>query len=959
MLAGTTILLLKPGVEEHVALLSPPGSEIPNADDNPPNIAASSAEDDGIDNPSNPNNNSNNSSNAAALREASLHVSVAMGQNEASGSDSRWYANERPSSTTVLRTARADQSDTEEATEHDATSMAASVDDRRHTAWWRLKRAFKRTISHHGDISELTQTNVAPYANQQNESESSHSNTVNESSNGRDEPAWRLHSGGATEEEGRVSSAGEPDPSAHLPQTSVAEPSDLVTIRIGQSNASNTAATARDSERHTHARNIVDYVSADEDEPFTLETFAELMESHLAAGKAFIIARVRTGENADGSAIWTHYSALHLCKIMFANERGEIVRVSCRNPLTNLPITHPVEFYKVKPKSMTRRHRLPPGLPAKPQSLRGHVTAASDTLPPPSPPPPPPLVSEMVETGQPAMATASPEDLPQSKPTPSAVPAPVPAILLPTTDSVEQQSIVRDQTATEPHPISAAARPLRPIPMNLERVRAQAQLETLRSCSQASESSATAPTSLFSPLSAVLSRLRLHSTNNGLQSSTSTSQATLPRPPPWSSASTEAAAGVPPQHDSEASEPKNKPRSRNILSRTASTNARTRATNMSVPDLPMVTQSASQLLRQEGTQLYLIHHSTSPLSPSTRVAAVLEVSHSTGSPGAPATVSLSASRSNSRRLETPADSGNATRVPSPRSASPAKFVTTATTATSAGAPNAPRSTAFDDEPHGVDRASSSPEYTGIRARLIGTDVDLLDSPRLRRTLNRTALCNEDLLSSLYAVNGREIVIPMMADTADGSSGLVPRYRLHIVTPGTTSAGVGRSRSATLWQLCQLLVIYAILCLLVIEFAVPPGSKYIAIAIAVSLPVVVQATIMVVSCIRTRHQRRVYHRQLAAERERRLAATLSETPIVETDTAPLTIPPALLPRSHATVPSTTQPDAPRSDNEAETDDDDEDLSIARNNTNRTNTQTSGNGNVPVVQGTEVFVTIPAV
>ncbi|KAI8833109.1 hypothetical protein BJ741DRAFT_612899 [Chytriomyces cf. hyalinus JEL632] len=107
---------------------------------------------------------------------------------------------------------------------------------------------------------------------------------------------------------------------------------------------------------------ILDSVSADYEDSFCLDTFAELIAAHDAAEpkgtKCFIIARVQTWDHKQpDKAFYSYYNAYHLNKIMFQTQvyfhKKLIHRLHVLNPLTNTDIIGNVQYFMVKgrPKS--------------------------------------------------------------------------------------------------------------------------------------------------------------------------------------------------------------------------------------------------------------------------------------------------------------------------------------------------------------------------------------------------------------------------------------------------------------------------------------------------------------------------------------------------------------------------------------------------------------------------------
>lgn len=97
-------------------------------------------------------------------------------------------------------------------------------------------------------------------------------------------------------------------------------------------------------------------MNLEDEEPFSLDTYLRLLRTHLLLGKDLIIARVQTQQSppqASGYSsrptFYSYYAAHPLNKLLFRTqiERGLIHRVQARNPLNNMYIRGPVEYYTI------------------------------------------------------------------------------------------------------------------------------------------------------------------------------------------------------------------------------------------------------------------------------------------------------------------------------------------------------------------------------------------------------------------------------------------------------------------------------------------------------------------------------------------------------------------------------------------------------------------------------------
>jgi hypothetical protein len=111
-----------------------------------------------------------------------------------------------------------------------------------------------------------------------------------------------------------------------------------------------------------HNHNQLDTVDLESDDPFSLESFGRLIETHANESKAFIIARVDTQQTGEGSFSKSfnggtlrqpahfYYSAHSLNKVIFRTfgpEQEYLFRLYALNPLTNTPIYGDIHYYLV------------------------------------------------------------------------------------------------------------------------------------------------------------------------------------------------------------------------------------------------------------------------------------------------------------------------------------------------------------------------------------------------------------------------------------------------------------------------------------------------------------------------------------------------------------------------------------------------------------------------------------
>ena len=103
-------------------------------------------------------------------------------------------------------------------------------------------------------------------------------------------------------------------------------------------------------------RKLVDTVDATNEDPFTLESFEDLIRAHADKGKDFLLARVVTmeertdGSDEPGRLYYSYYSAHHINKVLFRTqpEEGLLHRMKSKNPLNNMLVVGDVHYYVVR-----------------------------------------------------------------------------------------------------------------------------------------------------------------------------------------------------------------------------------------------------------------------------------------------------------------------------------------------------------------------------------------------------------------------------------------------------------------------------------------------------------------------------------------------------------------------------------------------------------------------------------
>jgi len=125
---------------------------------------------------------------------------------------------------------------------------------------------------------------------------------------------------------------------------------------------------------------LVDVIDAKEtEEPFTLESFNDLVRMHLEKNKDFILARVTTIDNIDPNRFYySYYAAHHINKVLFRKqpELGLLHRMQAKNPLNNMTIVGDVHYYVIKRGSPTQNSKNSPSS----SKLNDNTTYAESAL---------------------------------------------------------------------------------------------------------------------------------------------------------------------------------------------------------------------------------------------------------------------------------------------------------------------------------------------------------------------------------------------------------------------------------------------------------------------------------------------------------------------------------------------------------------------------------------------------
>ncbi|KAJ3157365.1 hypothetical protein HDU89_002779 [Geranomyces variabilis] len=95
---------------------------------------------------------------------------------------------------------------------------------------------------------------------------------------------------------------------------------------------------------------LVDVLDATNEDPFTLEPFAALIDLCAERDKDFVLARVTTVDPNDEERLYySYYAAHHINKVLFRTqpEEGLLHRMKAKNPLNNMTIVGDVHYFVV------------------------------------------------------------------------------------------------------------------------------------------------------------------------------------------------------------------------------------------------------------------------------------------------------------------------------------------------------------------------------------------------------------------------------------------------------------------------------------------------------------------------------------------------------------------------------------------------------------------------------------
>ncbi|KAG9064685.1 hypothetical protein KI688_002943 [Linnemannia hyalina] len=129
-----------------------------------------------------------------------------------------------------------------------------------------------------------------------------------------------------------------------------------------------------------HMTAVVDELDAMDEDPFTLDSFENLMRMHASKGKDFIIARVTTQDPNDGEKHYhSYYGAHQINKVLFRTQpdEGLLHRMKARNPLNNMLVVGDVHYYIISAADVKTVRPLPTVVRSSSASISSHSSRMS------------------------------------------------------------------------------------------------------------------------------------------------------------------------------------------------------------------------------------------------------------------------------------------------------------------------------------------------------------------------------------------------------------------------------------------------------------------------------------------------------------------------------------------------------------------------------------------------------
>ncbi|KAF9102993.1 hypothetical protein BGX27_010787 [Mortierella sp. AM989] len=126
------------------------------------------------------------------------------------------------------------------------------------------------------------------------------------------------------------------------------------------------------------SKTVVDELDALDEDPFTLDSFENLMRLHASKNKDFILARVTTQDPNDENKLYhSYYGAHQINKVLFRTQpdEGLLHRMKARNPLNNMLVVGDVHYYIISAEELNAIKPLP-----APRSSSSSVSSHSSRM---------------------------------------------------------------------------------------------------------------------------------------------------------------------------------------------------------------------------------------------------------------------------------------------------------------------------------------------------------------------------------------------------------------------------------------------------------------------------------------------------------------------------------------------------------------------------------------------------
>eukprot|EP00834_Sanchytrium_tribonematis_P000367 NODE_7_length_67686_cov_1.621421.p13 type:complete len:352 gc:universal NODE_7_length_67686_cov_1.621421:57943-58998(+) len=132
-----------------------------------------------------------------------------------------------------------------------------------------------------------------------------------------------------------------------------------------------------------HERKVMDVLDGNNEDPFTLDSFKELILNHADQEKDYILARVITMDPKDNTRFYySYYPGHNINKVLFRTqpEEGLLHRMKAKNPLNNMTIVGDVFYYAISCKQSEKVKRKDKSNDASPESIKSPRTIQRNAM---------------------------------------------------------------------------------------------------------------------------------------------------------------------------------------------------------------------------------------------------------------------------------------------------------------------------------------------------------------------------------------------------------------------------------------------------------------------------------------------------------------------------------------------------------------------------------------------------